>query len=97
MGVKRKIEKRIYKEYLTKYAVKIKCCYCLSYETCPYRGDKEALERRGITTRCVDTPNRTSKSNNPIEIPSFKQYLRNRAAYLRQSQENPNDRFQRYQ
>ena len=82
MGVKRKKEKRIYKEYLTKYAVKIKCCYCLSYETCPKRGGKEALERQGVTTRCVDTPNRPSKSNNPLKTPTFKQYLRNRALYL---------------
>jgi len=82
MGIKRKKEKRAYQEYLTKYAVKIKCCYCDLYESCAGREGKEWYENQDIATRCVMTPNRRVKAGGlPSEIPTFNEYFRNPENY----------------
>lgn len=57
MAVKARNRKRIESEERNKKAVKIKCCYCDSKETCQFRERKEKSENRGITTLCTLTPN----------------------------------------
>ena len=61
MAVKRRNEKKQHKEWLTKNAVKIKCCYCDLKDTCIRRVNKEKDEKMGIITRCVLTPNKKKK------------------------------------
>jgi len=71
--VKGRKTKKHYKNYLTKYAVKIKCCYCDLYNNCRWREGKEFCEKKGIITKCTVTPNRS------IKVLTFKQYLHNHA------------------
>lgn len=66
MAVKKKKLKKNKSLWLTENAVKIKCCYCDSKDTCKYKERKEATEKLGIVTKCTMTPNKkktTSQQN----------------------------------
>ena len=57
MAVKQRKRKTNFKKDLLNKAVKIKCCYCESNETCIYRVRKEKSEETGCMTYCTLTPN----------------------------------------
>lgn len=61
MAVKAKNRKKIESAASWAKAVKIKCCYCDSKESCPTRERKEKDENRGITTWCTMSPNIVGK------------------------------------
>lgn len=62
MAVKKKKQKKNFKNDLLKIAVKIKCCYCDNRRTCKYKSRKEKDESRGCMTYCTITPNITKKT-----------------------------------
>jgi len=61
MAKKKKNQKKNHSLWLSENAVKIKCCYCDSKETCKFRERKEATEKMGILTKCTMTPNNKKK------------------------------------
>ena len=94
MSAKRKSKKKAYTEYLTKYAVKIKCCYCELGGECQWRAEKENLEAQGVKTKCTATPNRPAKPYMPpAGAPSFEQFLRSRERYNPSKEVESDDRF----
>lgn len=56
--MKRKQEKKRFKKELGKNAIKIKCQYCFSKNTCTKRQAKEKAEQEGVMTYCMITPNK---------------------------------------
>lgn len=61
MAVKKKNLKSLDKKTLLKRAVKIKCCYCLSKDSCMYKSRKMKSEESGCITYCTLSPNRPKK------------------------------------
>lgn len=56
--MKRKNEKKNFKNNLHKMAIKIKCQYCDVREACIKRQNKEKDEQNGVMTYCIITPNK---------------------------------------
>lgn len=62
MAVKQKKRKANFKKNLLSKAIKIKCCYCQSKDTCIYKVRKEKSEETGCMTYCTLTPNVPKKA-----------------------------------
>ncbi len=67
MAVKKKYQKKNYRNDLKRIAVKIKCCYCEAKEDCIYKGRKESDEEKGLMTYCTLTPNMTKKKAKKVK------------------------------
>lgn len=73
MAVKQKNRKANDRKTLLERAVKIKCCYCLSKDTCIRKENKEKLEHAGCMTYCTLSPNIPKKSKKNKKNKNIKQ------------------------